>query len=66
MRPATGRTMTARNDSPEVAALRKKARGDALTDAERALLANATRKPDGAGAVPHADVEALLEERRRK
>jgi hypothetical protein len=54
-------------DSPEVAAFRKKARGEPLTDAERELLANATRKPDPAArTVPHERIEAMLEERRRR
>jgi hypothetical protein len=54
-------------DSPEVAAFRKKARGEPLADAERDLLANATRKPaPGARTVPHEKIEELLEERRRR
>jgi hypothetical protein len=52
------------DDSPEVLALRKKIRGEALTEEERAILASATRKPTGTGAVPHEAVEAMLEERR--
>jgi hypothetical protein len=54
------------DDSPEVAALRKKARGQPLSDAERALLANATRKPAGGPTVPHETVESMLEQRRRE
>ena len=53
-------------DSPEVAAFRKLLRGERLTAAERALLAG-TRKPDPATrTVPHAAIEAELEERRRR
>jgi hypothetical protein len=50
-------------ESPAVAALRKLARGESLTDAERALLA--TRKPSGPG-IPHAAVMAELAERERR
>lgn len=53
-------------DAPEVAALRKRIRGERLTAEEQELLANATRKPSpDAGAVPHEQVEAALEVRRR-
>jgi hypothetical protein len=52
-------------DSPELAALRKKIRGEPLTPEEQALLARATRKPSGEGGVPHETIEAMLEERRR-
>ena len=52
-------------DSTEVAALRKKMRGEPLTAEEQALLARATRKPTGEGAVPQETIEAMLEERRR-
>jgi hypothetical protein len=58
-------SLTTADDAPEVAALRKKIRGETLTDEERTLLAHTTRAPTGAGAVPHEAVEALLEERRR-
>ena len=54
-------------EQPEVAALRKKIRGEPLAPEELALLAGATRKPAReAGSVPHARVEAMLEERRRR
>jgi hypothetical protein len=54
-------------DSPEVAAFRKNTRGEPLTDAERDLLANATRKPTpGVRTVPHERIEAMLEEPRRR
>jgi hypothetical protein len=52
-------------DSPEVAALRKRVRGEPLSAAEDALLASATRKPSGPG-VPHAAVIAELAERERR
>ena len=54
-------------DGPEVTAFRRRARGELLTDTERDLLAKATRKADpGAHTVPHAKIEAMLEERRRR
>jgi hypothetical protein len=53
-------------DSPEVAALRKKARGEPLTEAEGALIASATRKPSPGPTVSHDQIEAMLEERRRR
>ena len=53
------------DDAPEVAALREKALGEPLTDADRALLAAATRKPARRG-IAHADVEADLAERTRR
>ena len=52
-------------DSPEVAALRKRIRGEPLSAAEDALLASATRKPSGPG-VLHAEVMAELAERERR
>jgi hypothetical protein len=52
-------------DSPEVAAFRKKARGEPLTDAERALLANATRKPLPGVTFTQEQVSALLAARER-
>ncbi len=49
------------SDSPEVAALRKKIRGESLTDEERELLARVSRKPSGAGVpLTQEQVEALL------
>jgi len=44
-----------RVDSPWVTALRKKARGEPLTDEERGLLARPGRKPQGP-TVPHEEV----------
>jgi hypothetical protein len=55
----------ASDESPAVAALRKLARGEPLTEAERALLDRATRKPSGPG-TPHAAVMAELAERERR
>ena len=52
-------------DSPQVAALRKRARGESLTEAEAAPLAGATRKASGPG-VPHEDVMRELAERDRR
>jgi hypothetical protein len=54
-----------RIDSPEVAALRKRIRGETVTAEESARLASATRKPEGSS-VPHARIEELVEERRRR
>jgi hypothetical protein len=54
------------DDSPEVAALRKKARGQPLSEAEQALLAGATRKPTPGPTIPHETVESMLEQRRRE
>jgi hypothetical protein len=55
------------HEQPEVAALKKKIRGEPLTEEETALLANATRKP-AAGAVTFSQeqVSALLAERARR
>jgi hypothetical protein len=54
------------DDSPEVAALRKKIRGEALTDEERALLASLSRRPSGSGEpLTQEQVSALLSERAR-
>ncbi len=54
------------DDSPEVAALRKKIRGEALADEERALLALVSRKPSGsAESLTQEQVSALLSERIR-
>jgi hypothetical protein len=56
-----------RDDSPEVAALRKMIRGDVLTDEERVLLARVSRKPNGSGEPLTQDqLEALLSERARE
>jgi hypothetical protein len=50
------------DEAPEVIALRKKVRGEPLTDDERDLLATATRKPTGP-TVAHAVVMAELAKR---
>jgi hypothetical protein len=48
--------------SAEVAALRKKIRGEPLTDEETALLARASRKPSGPGTpITGEQMTALLE-----
>lgn len=54
-------------DAPEVAALRKKIRGEPLTEGEKAILARTYRKPEGAPreSVSQAQLEALLAERKR-
>jgi hypothetical protein len=50
----------------EVAALRKKIRGEALTDEERALLASVSRTPNGSGEpLTQEQLSALLSERAR-
>jgi hypothetical protein len=55
------------NDSPEVAALRKKIRGEPLTDDERQLLARQSREPTGASeAITQEQLSALLAERMRR
>jgi hypothetical protein len=48
-----------------VAALRKKVRGEPLTDTERALLARVGRKPQGP-TVPHEAVVRELADRQRR
>ena len=53
-------------EAPEVVALRKQVRGEPLSDAERALLAKATRKPAPGQTVAHADVMRELAERERR
>ena len=53
-------------DSPEVAALRKKIRGEPLTEAERATLEATYRKPAGPGTpISQEQMTALLAERER-
>lgn len=48
-----------------VVALRKRLRGEPLTAAEAALLGDRARRPEGT-TVPHAQVMAELEERRKR
>jgi hypothetical protein len=53
------------NDSPEVAALRKKIRGQPLSETERATLEATYRKPPpGTVTFSQEQVTALLSERR--
>jgi hypothetical protein len=65
---SAARTVPGSNpEAPEVVAFRKQARGEALSDAERDLLATATRKPPADSmTVPHALVMAELAERERR
>jgi hypothetical protein len=53
-------------EQPEVAALRKKLRGESLTDLERQLLVRATRKPNSSGTpLSQEQMTGLLDERKR-
>jgi hypothetical protein len=54
--------------APEVAALRKKIRGEPLAEGEEAILARTYRKPEGAPreSVSQAQLEAMLAERKRR
>jgi hypothetical protein len=52
-------------DSPEVAALRKRLRGEALTAREQEILATTARKPEGS-TVSHDVVMRELAERERR
>jgi hypothetical protein len=54
-----------RPDSPEVAALRKRLRGEPLTAEEEAILARTYRTPTGP-TVPRAAVMAEFAERERR
>jgi hypothetical protein len=54
-----------KSEQPEVAALRKKIRGEPLTDEDRALLASATRKPGSGVTFTQEQVTALLAARAR-
>jgi hypothetical protein len=54
-------------EQPEVAALRKKLRGEPLSDEERSLLESTYRAPpQNDVGVPHEDVMKELEERKRR
>jgi len=54
-------------DSPEVAALRKKIRGEPLTEIERAILEATYRTPSGPGTpISQEQMTALLAERARR
>jgi hypothetical protein len=60
-------TPAPKGDQLEVAALRKRIRGEALTDDERGLLARASRRPTGGGTpISQEQMTSLLEERRRR
>jgi hypothetical protein len=52
-------------DAPEVAALRKRLRGEPLTDAEASTLSAKYRKPEG-HTTPHEEVMRELGERERR
>jgi hypothetical protein len=54
-----------KGDSAQVTALRKKARGEPLTDAERVLLDRSGRRPEGV-TVPHEVVVGELAHRQRR
>jgi hypothetical protein len=54
------------SEQPEVAALRKKIRGETLTDEDHRLLARISRKPDSSGVpISQEQMTALLAERKR-
>lgn len=55
-------------DSPEVAALKKKARSEALSAAEEAILAGTYRKPPGdeGPGVSHDEIMRRLADRKSK
>jgi hypothetical protein len=57
-------------EQPEVAALRKKIRGEPLTPDEAALLAPTSETRARVAAmgpgIPHEQIEAMLEDRRRR
>jgi hypothetical protein len=56
------------HDSPAVAALRKKIRGETLSPEEQAILARSSRKPTPeqvASSIPHEQLMAALRERER-
>jgi hypothetical protein len=53
------------DEQPEVRVLRKKVRGEALTDEDRAVLERISRTAPR-DAVPHAEVMRELEERKRQ
>jgi len=55
-------------EQPEVAALRKKIRGEPLTDGEQQLLARVSRTPGASGGgtpISQEQMTALLDERKR-
>jgi hypothetical protein len=60
--PASGQD----RDPPEVTALRKKIRGEVLTDEEAQLLARVSRRPEGGAPISQEQMTALLAERKRR
>ncbi len=61
--PAPG----SKGEQPEVAALRKKIRGQPLTDEERQLLDRVSRTPTSGGVpISQEQMTALLAERKRR
>lgn len=60
--PASGQD----SDTPEVTALRKKIRGEVLTDEEAQLLARVSRRPEGGAPISQEQMTALLAERKRR
>jgi hypothetical protein len=56
-----------KSEHPEVAALRKKIRGEPLTDEDRQLLARMSRRPTSGGVpISQEQMTALLAERKRR
>ncbi len=62
---SASRPAPTQEDSPEVAALRKRIRGQPLTPDEEATLTRASRRPEGP-TVPHEAVMRELAERERR
>jgi hypothetical protein len=54
------------SEPPEVTALRKKIRGEALTDEEAQLLARVSRRPEGGAPISQEQMTALVAERKRR
>jgi hypothetical protein len=56
-----------KSEQPEVVALRKKLRGEPLTDEDRQLLARVSRRPAGGGVpISQEQMTELLAERKRR
>jgi len=64
---ALGERIPHHEDTPEVAAIRKKARGETLTAAEEAVLARVSRRPPGdpRPSISQDQLMVRLEERKR-
>jgi hypothetical protein len=62
---SASRPVPGQAESPEVAALRKRIRGEPLSREEEALLASVSRRPEGP-TVPHEAVMRELAERERR